>query len=287
MDEPLSNLDAKLRVQTRTEVSRLQRRLGTTMVYVTHDQTEAMTLGDRVAVMRSGKLQQVASPQVLYDRPANLFVAGFIGSPAMNFMSGALEDGKLRTAVGDIPVTGRLQQTLSGANVGRDVIVGIRPESFEDSALVPAENRNYGITFPATIDVIESLGSEKFVYFSKELGSVETAELAELARDSGRADTGGSAETVVARLDPATQLSEGQDTELWVDLRAVHVFDPATGQNLTLEESSAPAGRASADTGTAASPAVPAGSESAAQAGTDSAAGTGTDTAAGTGEATT
>jgi multiple sugar transport system ATP-binding protein len=292
MDEPLSNLDAKLRVQTRTEVSRLQRRLGTTMVYVTHDQTEAMTLGDRVAVMRSGKLQQVASPQVLYDRPANLFVAGFIGSPAMNFMSGALEDGKLRTAVGDIPVTGRLQQTLSGANVGRDVIVGIRPESFEDSALVPAENRNYGITFPATIDVIESLGSEKFVYFSKELGSVETAELAELARDSGRADTGGSAETVVARLDPATQLSEGQDTELWVDLRAVHVFDPATGQNLTLEDSSAPAGRASAggaaaDTGTAASPAAPAGSETAAQAGTDSAAGTGTDTAAGTGEATT
>ena len=233
MDEPLSNLDAKLRVQTRTEVSRLQRRLGTTMVYVTHDQVEALTLGDRVAVMRSGLLQQVASPQELYDRPVNLFVAGFIGSPSMNFMSGTLEEGKLRTALGDIPVAGKLQQDLAGANVGRDVIVGIRPENFEDGALVPAENRHNGMTFPATIDVVESLGSEKFVYFSKELGAVETAELAELARDSGRADSGAAAETVVARLDPATQITEGQNTELWVDVRAVHVFDPATGRNLT------------------------------------------------------
>ena len=113
------------------------------------------------------------------------------------------------------------------------MIVGIRPENFEDGALVPAENRNNGMTFPATIDVVESLGSEKFVYFSKELGAVETAELAELARDSGRADSGAAAETVVARLDPATQITEGQNTELWVDVRAVHVFDPATGRNLT------------------------------------------------------
>ena len=121
------------------------------------------------------------------------------------------------------------------------MIVGIRPENFEDAALVSSENRHNGITFPATIDVIESLGSEKFVYFSKEIGGVETAELAELARDSGRADTGASAETVVARLDPATQLPEGQNAELWVDVRAIHVFDPANGRNLTLEESSAPA----------------------------------------------
>jgi len=288
MDEPLSNLDAKLRVQTRTEVSRLQRRLGTTMVYVTHDQTEAMTLGDRVAVMRTGLLQQVASPQELYERPANLFVAGFIGSPSMNFMSGALEDGKLRTALGDIPITGRLQQTLSGADVGRDVIVGIRPESFEDEALVASENRQHGITFPATIDVIESLGSEKFVYFSKEIGAVETAELAELARDSGRADTGSSAETVVARLDPATQISEGQNATLWVDVRSVHVFDPATGRNLTLEQSSGPASTTAggaAGAGTAASPATDTATatDPAAPGGPDSAAGTGTDTAAGTG----
>jgi multiple sugar transport system ATP-binding protein len=246
MDEPLSNLDAKLRVQTRTEVSRLQRRLGTTMVYVTHDQTEALTLGDRVAVMRTGILQQVAPPQVLYDRPVNLFVAGFIGSPAMNFMSGALEEGKLRTALGDIPIQGQLQRDLQGSDVGRDVIVGIRPENFEDAALVPAENRSHGITFPATIDVVESLGSEKYVYFGKELGTVETAELAELARDAGRVEGGTSEETVVARLDPATTITEGQNTELWVDVRAVHVFDPKTGRNLTV-----------GDSGTAATPAAP------------------------------
>jgi multiple sugar transport system ATP-binding protein len=283
MDEPLSNLDAKLRVQMRTEVSRIQRRLGTTMVYVTHDQTEAMTLGDRVAVMRSGLLQQVASPQELYDRPSNLFVAGFIGSPAMNFMAGTLEEGKLRTPLGDIPITGRLQQTLSGADVGRDLIVGIRPEDFEDTALVASENRQYGITFPATIDVVESLGSEKFVYFSKEMGSVETAELAELARDSGRADTGSSAETVVARIDPATQLAEGQNAELWVDLRAIHVFDPSTGRNLTLEDSSAPASPPGSAGGAAAAPAdAGTATDTAAGTGTDTATGTGTDTAGGT-----
>jgi multiple sugar transport system ATP-binding protein len=257
MDEPLSNLDAKLRVQTRTEVSRLQKRLGTTMVYVTHDQVEALTLGDRVAVMRSGLLQQVASPQELYDRPVNLFVAGFIGSPSMNFMSGTLEEGKLHTALGDIPVSGQLQQDLAGSKAGRDVIVGIRPEDFEDGALVPAENRHNGMTFPATIDVVESLGSEKFVYFSKELGSVETAELAELARDSGRADSGTSAETVVARLDPATTITEGSDTELWVDVRAVHVFDPDTGRNLTRGDSGGPATITGGPDGTAPAQAQP------------------------------
>ena len=136
MDEPLSNLDAKLRVQTRTEVSKLQKRLGTTMVYVTHDQTEAMTLGDRLAVMRSGILQQVGSPHELYENPINLFVAGFIGSPAMNFMAGTLEEGSLRTAIGDLPVTPQLKQTLERANAGRQVIVGIRPENFEDASLV-------------------------------------------------------------------------------------------------------------------------------------------------------
>src|SRR5436305_816834 len=132
MDEPLSNLDAKLRVQMRTEVSRIQRRLGTTMVYVTHDQTEAMTLGDRVAVMRLGLLQQVASPQELYDYPANLFVAGFIGSPAMNFIPGTLEEGRLRTALGDMPLSGAQRQAIEAAAPDREVIVGVRPEHFED-----------------------------------------------------------------------------------------------------------------------------------------------------------
>src|ERR1700736_1946119 len=136
MDEPLSNLDAKLRVQTRTEVSRLQRRLGTTMVYVTHDQVEALTLGDRVAVMRTGLLQQAASPKELYERPVNLFVAGFIGSPAMNFMSGTLEDGVLRTGLGDFRLGDRLRREVEKSGTGRDVIMGLRPENFEDVALV-------------------------------------------------------------------------------------------------------------------------------------------------------
>jgi multiple sugar transport system ATP-binding protein len=270
MDEPLSNLDAKLRVQTRTEVSRLQRRLGTTMVYVTHDQTEAMTLGDRVAVMRSGLLQQVASPQELYDRPANLFVAGFIGSPAMNFLGGTLEEGSLRTGLGDLPLAGQLLELGSSAR-GRQMIVGIRPEDFEDASLVPSETRPNGITFQSNIDLVESLGSEKYVYFTQELGTVDAAELTELARDSGRADSG-AGETVVARFDPATRLTEGDHAEIWVDTRRVHVFDPDTGQNLTLGNSGSPvtltspksddapaqpeADAAGQDTGSAATPPV-------------------------------
>ena len=235
MDEPLSNLDAKLRVQTRTEVSRLQKRLGTTMVYVTHDQTEAMTLGDRVAVMRLGTIPQVASPQELYDRPVNLFVAGFIGSPAMNFMAGTLEDGKLRTGLGDITLTGRMRQEVESSGTGREVIVGIRPEDFEDVSFISADVKPKGLTFHADIDVIESLGAEKYVYFTRELGqTTNVAELEELARDAGRADISGAAETVVARLDPATRIHEGQDAELWVDVRKLHVFDPATGRNLSL-----------------------------------------------------
>jgi multiple sugar transport system ATP-binding protein len=251
MDEPLSNLDAKLRVQTRTEVSRLQKRLGTTMVYVTHDQTEAMTLGDRVAVMRLGTIPQVASPQELYDRPANLFVAGFIGSPSMNFMAGTLEDGKLRTGLGDFPLTPQMRQTLESARAPREVIVGIRPESFEDASIVPAEVKPNGLEFNADIDVTESLGSDKFVYFTRELGqTANVAELEELARDSGRAEAGGAAaETVVARLDPASRITEGEDARLWVDVRHLHVFEPATGRNLTLGAADAPAGAAAPATG--------------------------------------
>jgi multiple sugar transport system ATP-binding protein len=235
MDEPLSNLDAKLRVQMRTQVSRIQRRLGTTTVYVTHDQTEAMTLGDRVAVMRSGLLQQVGSPGELYHRPDNLFVAGFIGSPSMNFLPGTVENGVLRTSLGDFPITDRLRRELEGSDTGRDVIVGIRPENFEDAALVPAEARGHGITFRATIDVLESMGSDVFVYFSTERGTqISTAELDELAADSGSADTGASAETITARLDAASRVREAAVAELWADGDAIHVFDPATGRNLSV-----------------------------------------------------
>ncbi|WP_269443249.1 ABC transporter ATP-binding protein [Jatrophihabitans cynanchi] len=242
MDEPLSNLDAKLRVQMRTQVSRLQKRLGTTTVYVTHDQTEAMTLGDRVAVMRGGRLQQVGPPQVLYEQPANLFVAGFIGSPAMNFMAGRLEDGKLRTLMGDVPLNDGLRRTLETRADTREVLLGIRPEAFEDAALVPPENREHGVTFRATIDVVESMGSEVYAYFAFDgQEKVTSAELAELARDSGQADTGGDAGQVVARLDAATTVREGAEAELWADVRAVHVFDPGTGENLTADREPAPA----------------------------------------------
>jgi multiple sugar transport system ATP-binding protein len=235
MDEPLSNLDAKLRVQMRTEVSRIQRRLGTTMVYVTHDQTEAMTLGDRVAVMRLGVLQQVASPQELYDYPANLFVAGFIGSPAMNFMPGTMEEGKLRTALGDMTLSLDQRRAVEAAGTSREVIVGVRPEHFEDAALVAPDLVQKGLVFNATVEVIESLGSDKFIYFSQPTGQGgHVAELEELAKDSGRADTGASSETVVARLDPASRITEGESGRLWVDVRKLHVFDPASGRNLTL-----------------------------------------------------
>jgi multiple sugar transport system ATP-binding protein len=235
MDEPLSNLDAKLRVQMRTEVSRIQRRLGTTTVYVTHDQTEAMTLGDRVAVMRTGVLQQVGTPKELYDTPVNLFVAGFIGSPAMNFIAGSLENGLLRTSLGDFRLSDRLRREVESAGAGREVIVGVRPENFEDASLVSPDNRANGITFQTGIDVLESMGSDVYVYFTRgrEQG-VNAAELEELARDSGRADTGASGDTMVARLDSATTVREGQDAELWVDSRALHIFDPATGRNLSL-----------------------------------------------------
>jgi multiple sugar transport system ATP-binding protein len=241
MDEPLSNLDAKLRVQMRTEVSRIQRRLATTTVYVTHDQTEAMTLGDRVAVMRTGVLQQAGSPQELYDTPVNLFVAGFIGSPAMNFMAGAVDDGQLRTPLGSVPITGQLRQELDAMQSGRDVIVGIRPENFEDAALVSADLRGRGVIFHADIDVRESMGSDVYVYFTQDRDQgVNSTELEELARDSGRADTGATGETVVARLDAATRISEGQNAEMWADMRAMHVFDPATGRNLSLGTGNAP-----------------------------------------------
>jgi len=236
MDEPLSNLDAKLRVQMRTEVSRIQRRLGTTTVYVTHDQTEAMTLGDRVAVMRSGVLQQIGSPQDLYDNPDNLFVAGFIGSPAMNFFPATLEQGSLNSPFGAIPLTPQLGQTLTRANAGREVILGLRPENFEDASLVGPQESGYGITFRTTIDVVESMGSDVYAYFAQGRdNTLNVDQLTELAQDSGRADTGGSGDTVTARLDSATQVREGQEAELWVDTRAMHVFDPQTGRNYTKE----------------------------------------------------
>ena len=169
MDEPLSNLDAKLRVQMRTEVSRIQQRVGTTTVYVTHDQVEAMTLGDRVAVMRGGVIQQVDSPKNLYEKPQNLFVAGFIGSPSMNFLPAKLEDGRIKLPFGDAPLPDAMRSVLEGGNgKTRDVIAGVRPEHFEDADVEPDKE---GLKFTAPVSVVESMGSELYAYFDIEHGA--------------------------------------------------------------------------------------------------------------------
>ncbi|HEY3467135.1 MAG TPA: sn-glycerol-3-phosphate ABC transporter ATP-binding protein UgpC [Amycolatopsis sp.] len=236
MDEPLSNLDAKLRGQMRTSVSKIQKQLGTTTLYVTHDQTEAMTLGDRVVVLRAGYVQQIGSPQFLYDNPANLFVAGFIGSPSMNFVPATLENNELRSALGTTPLTDRVRQLVEKANAPRDVIVGIRPEHFEDAALVEAGQKAGGATFTAHIDVLESMGSEKFAHFTVE-GEVATAEeLAELAADSGSADVPGAESQIVARLSAESSATENADLEVWYDADKIKLFDPSNGKNLTYED---------------------------------------------------
>jgi len=233
MDEPLSNLDAKLRVQMRTEVSRIQSRLGTTTVYVTHDQTEAMTLGDRVAVMRAGMLQQVGSPAELYDKPVNLFVAGFIGSPAMNFMPGKLDGDTVHLPMGEVRLTGEARERAAGAQSGHSVIVGIRPESFEDASLVSGDVRDRGATFKTSIDLVESLGAEMYAYFQVEESAVEAEELRELAEDAGTAEVPGTTEgQVVARLESASQVRRGAEAELWLDSSKLHFFDPENGRSL-------------------------------------------------------
>jgi multiple sugar transport system ATP-binding protein len=237
MDEPLSNLDAKLRVQMRAEVSRIQDRTGTTTVYVTHDQTEAMTLGDRVAVMRAGVLQQVGPPQELYDTPANLFVAGFIGSPAMNFMPATVEGDVVKLPMVDAPLDSQTRAALEGAS---GLIAGIRPEHFEDAALVGEDKLAHGRKFKATIDLVESMGSELYAHFSVQHEGVQSEELAELAQDSGAADVpGGGSDTVVARLEPESKVKQGQESELWVDTSRIHFFDTSDGRALTAGASSA------------------------------------------------
>jgi multiple sugar transport system ATP-binding protein len=237
MDEPLSNLDAKLRVQMRTEVSRIQQRLGTTTVYVTHDQTEAMTLGDRVAVMRTGALQQVGTPMELYNHPVNLFVAGFIGSPAMNFMPTTVQDGVAKLPIGDVRLPQELRERV-GRVEGKRLIAGIRPENFEDASLT-GEARERGSTFRAKIEVLESLGSELYAHFtvaSEE--QIESEDLRELAQDvgGGEVPVAGEEGRIVARLDPQSRVRPGQDAELWVDASRLHLFDPEDGRSLTTDK---------------------------------------------------
>jgi multiple sugar transport system ATP-binding protein len=233
MDEPLSNLDAKLRVQMRTEISRIQQRFQTTTIYVTHDQTEALTLGDRIAVMRAGVLQQVGPPSELYGQPNNLFVAGFIGSPSMNFLPGELDGDRVKLPIGEVQIPDKLRSRLeSGPGGGRGgVIAGLRPEDFEDVAVVG--DRSAGVEFKAKIDVLESMGSEFYAYFVIESERITSRELEELAHDAGSADLLQQEGTqVVARLDAASRVRQGEEASLWFNSEHLHLFDPESGKSL-------------------------------------------------------
>jgi multiple sugar transport system ATP-binding protein len=235
MDEPLSNLDAKLRVQMRAEIHTLQRRSGVTTLYVTHDQVEAMTMGDRVAVMLSGHLQQVDTPQVLYDNPRNRFVAGFIGSPSINLVEAELEraDGGLWVRFGEhrLPVDDKLVQRHSNLEgfVGKTLQLGIRPEDFEDVALepdTPADRRLKTIA-----DLTEPLGSEVLVHFAvSAAGVVAEAVAAEGLEADPTLEEGKT--RMVARVSPRTRIAEGSQIELAVDTSRLYFFDPETGDSI-------------------------------------------------------
>jgi multiple sugar transport system ATP-binding protein len=252
MDEPLSNLDAKLRVQMRAEVARIQSRVETTTIYVTHDQTEAMTLGDRVAVMRAGMLQQVDSPKTLYERPDNLFVAGFIGSPSMNFFAAQVDGDTLKLPFADVPLDDAHRRALSDSGAGRDdLVVGIRPEHFEDASLV-GEQAAHGVTFDAPIDITESMGSEVYAYFNYEGGGVSHDELAELAADAGAADLPDTEGRAVARLDAETSVEPGQKARLWMDTSRLQLFHGQDGRAIRAEGNGGGARRGVASSGSGA-----------------------------------
>jgi multiple sugar transport system ATP-binding protein len=238
MDEPLSNLDAKLRVQVRAEISAIQRNLGVTTIYVTHDQVEAMTMGDRVAVMRKGELQQVAEPQELYDRPVNLFVGGFIGSPAMNMVEATLRrsNGSIVATAGSHTIS--LDDETVTAHpalesfLGSTVILGIRPEHLEDAALVPDAPADRRLT--GTVRLRESLGSEVMVHLQVEAKPALTEDVRELAQDMDAVVVSDLAEgatetTIVGRFGARSRVREGEVAEVVVDTRTLHFFDPESG----------------------------------------------------------
>ena len=236
MDEPLSNLDAKLRVQMRAEVARIQHRLNTTTVYVTHDQTEAMTLGDRVAIMLSGELQQVASPMELYNNPQNLFVAGFIGSPGMNFLPATIDGDTAKLPMVSVKLPQEIRERIGRVEPGKKLIAGIRPEDFEDATQVPAETRGRGTTFHTTFDLVEAMGAEFYVHFGVKADQMQgSAHMDALMEDQGGiAESGDEGEAVVvARLDAESRAKTGEQTEVWLDATKMHFFDADTGRALS------------------------------------------------------
>ena len=251
MDEPLSNLDAKLRVQMRTEIAKLHNRIGTTTIYVTHDQTEAMTMADRIVVLKDGEVQQVASPQEMYDHPVNVFVAGFIGSPAMNFIQARLEREDGGASVDYAVTFGRTRVPLSrevagesedlGRYAGKDIVLGIRPEHLEDARLAEGDVgfavESHGVgdgrnTIEVEPQVIESMGSEKYLYFG--VAKEHAAQLESIEELTGDAETGGAGsaedfgELLVARVSAESDAKLGQGMRLALDASKVRLFDPET-----------------------------------------------------------
>ena len=227
-DEPLSNLDAKLRGQMRTEISRLQRRLGITTVYVTHDQTEAMTLGDRVAVLKRGILQQLATPRELYEHPVNLFVAGFIGSPPMNFLPATVKGDQVELPFGTVTIPPEKAEKAQGKGL---LIAGIRPEYFDDATVVEQHKLEKGSTFRATVDVTEWLGNEAYAYIPFESTPEVQSQLNQLEKEL---DMEAMRPQLIVALDSASRIREGEEAELFVDTRKMHLFDPETQENLTV-----------------------------------------------------
>ena len=234
MDEPLSNLDAKLRVQMRTEIARLQARLGTTTVYVTHDQTEAMTLGDRVVVMSGGVAQQIGTPDELYNQPANLFVAGFIGSPSMNFFPATRTDVGVELPFGEVTLSDEARAALDQHRPSADLIAGVRPEQFDDASVIDAYARIQSLTVEVDAELVESLGADKYVHFRIDGAGAQAAQLDELADDT--ADAGSSENTYVARVSAKSSATAGGKVELALDTSKLTLFDPATGRNLSLPQ---------------------------------------------------
>jgi multiple sugar transport system ATP-binding protein len=241
MDEPLSNLDAKLRVQMRAEIARIQRDLGVTTIYVTHDQSEAMTLGDRVCVLRHGFLQQVDRPQVLYDRPANLFVASFIGSPAMNLVEAEIDGDTVRFGPHTLRIDDSVLAARPALRGARRVALGIRPEDLEDAEF--AGDHSHDARLAVTVDIKEDMGSEVILHFAVEATPVKTEQVAEVvtaeAIDAGVAQAHRGT-PFVARVERGTRAREGERVELAVDARRLHFFDLDTGAGI-YDEAVAPA----------------------------------------------